>query len=1018
MHKIKYKIAAILMCLLLINFSTSVNAQNDKGTSISLEFSLVNEQGEPVKNALVYSAYQRLPIEMNDNNSIKIKTSSKDVLVIKAFGYEDVTLNVTDVKGKVVLPVKALFSGSESVIYTPYSQTTERNTVGAYSKVSGEELENNATTSLYNSIGGRINGLFQQQNFAKPGSPSHRTYVRGNWGDYITIVDGVQREIDNLDPEVIESVQLLKDASLKAMYGGVQANGILVVKTKRGKANINNTTVRSEVGVQMPTHLPKYLDSYDYAVNYNKAMSNAGADPLYDEYALEQYKSGTSPYLYPSVDFYDELLNSSSSVRKISAQSTGGSEKVRYFSHIGYEHEGGLEKQAKYPNKSNAFNLRAAVDMEVNEFISFSASLNSSLQQLNSSSVNSGTFFNRITSYYPNDFPLTIPRSLAGLTEASEGENDFVYGGTSDKRDNPMGILSNRGYRKINISQVQSDFGALINLDKWVKGLKVQPFVSLDVAFRHDELLGGQFAVYEPTILQTPDGADSLGFNSWGLDELNNSASRENATVRRNFVFYTSVNYDRTFGDHAVSAMLHYAQTKLELGETHEYPRRQNLALKANYTFKNKYVVEAIANRTGVTSFSPDNRHEIFPTIGAAWIISDEDFMSVSAIDYLKLRSSYGVIGSTTYTSEGAYSTHLHDDIYGIGARVGIDGSNENYVAGLNRVGNPNVGFQKSKEFNAGIDALLFNQSLWLSAGYFNNLNDGLIADGGDEVPGISGHGAALPWRNCQAVRLSGFEGEINYTKQIEDFKISVGGHFTYGITDRVEDPEPDYPNNGDFDGLIILNKPTDIIRGYKVIGTFQDEADIANSPIQTFGAVFPGDLKYEDRNNDGVVDELDRTVVGNNDPRLMYGLNIDLYYKNFNLNIFGVGYGEYTRQLDNKYYRIFGTRKYSDVVVDGLPNGNEHPQLSIRDLNNNFVSSDYWAIDGSYFKLRSVELGYTIPSKITRKIKISKCKIFTRGFNLLTLSKIKKLNPESLNAGVNDYPLMSVFTGGLAISF
>lgn len=1011
-----YRIIAAIMCFLFFSFSTNIYAQKEDNTPVDLVFSVIGENGEAVNDAVIFSSLQRLPIELTSTGKVHLKTLSNDVLVIKSFGYEDLTIQAAKIGEKVVLSGKPHFSGSQNLLYTPYSVTTERRTVGAYSKLSGQELENNPTTSIYNSLGGRLNGFFQQQNYANPGMSSHDTYVRGNWGGYITIVDGVARDASNLEPEVIESVQLLKDASLKAMYGGRQANGILVIKTKRGETNINSSTVRTEFGLQMPTRLPNYLNSYDYAVNYNKAMTNAGADPLYNPLVLENYKNGTSPYLYPDVDFYDELLNKTMSVRKVSVQTTGGTERVRYFTHLGYKYDGGLEKNAKYDNNKSAFFIRAAADMEVNNFISFNASFNASLEQMKSSAVSASRFFSTISSYHPNVFPLTIPKDVVGLPTL---ENDFVYGGTSEKQDNPLGILSNRGYRDNNRSYVQSDFSLKFDLDQWVKGLSIVPFVSLDVAFSHDELLGGSFAVYEPIASISPvSGEDTLIFKNWGIDNLENSASRQNAKVARNFVFHTSVNYNRVFGNNSVSALLHFNQSKYEIGEAHEYPRRQNLAIRVNYMYRSKYVLEGIANRTGVTSFRPDRRYKIFPTIGAAWIVSDEDFMDIAFFDYFKLRTSYGIIGSTTYSSEGAYSTHLDDDIYGVGERVGIDGSNENYVAGLDRVGNPNIGFQKSKEFNIGFDALMFEKSLWLTFGYFNNLNDDLIATGADEVPGVTGHNAALPWRNCQAYRLSGVEGELNYTMRFGDFRMSVGGNFTYGISNVVEDPEPNYPTDGTYDGIIILDKPADAIFGYEVIGEFQDETDIENSPVQTFGAVFPGDLKYDDRNMDGIIDSRDRTVIGNNSPRIQYGITLDFYHKGFNLNILGMGYGAYERQLNNSYYQVFGTRKYSDIVITGLPNGNPHPKLSIRDLDNNFVSSDYWTISGSYFKLRSVELGYTFPLEMTRKIKISKCKVFTRGFNLFTISKIKKLDPESINAGINNYPLMTSVSAGLTVSF
>jgi len=381
----------------------------------------------------------------------------------------------------------------------------------------------------------------------------------------------------------------------------------------------------------------------------------------------------------------------------------------------------------------------------------------------------------------------------------------------------------------------------------------------------------------------------------------------------------------------------------------------------------------------------------------------------------LKLRASYGVLGSTTYTAEGGFSTHLYQDIWRQNGTISLDG--ENYLVSLDKTGNPNIGFQKSHEFNAGIDAVLFDRSTRLSLGYFNNLNDGFIGDRGNITPGVIGKGEALPFWNFKEFRLKGVEGELWYSRFVGDLELNLGANFTYGISTRIVDGEPDYPEDT-FNGLITQGRPVDAIMGLNAIGVFEDQADIDQSPMQMFGPVRPGDIKYEDTNNDGYVDERDRDEIGNSSPRLQYGMNIDLKYKGFNLNVLFAGYGKYNRMLGNQYYQIYGNRKYSQVVVDGLPNGNPHPQLSVLSSENNFVNSNYWIVNGGFLKLRNVELGYTLPHKITQKFSVNDIKVFARGYNLATFSKIKDLDPENINAGIGNFPLCRTLSAGLSVSF
>lgn len=1010
-----YKNILIIFCLLFTLQEFDVNAQKAnkkvKTTKMTITSQVVDESDRPISGARVHSSHSRMYTDTNKNGYFKVNTNADDILVVKADGYQSQIIPLSDEmlkKGKIILKADKLFEGEYHMISVPFGTTTARRTVGAFSSVSGEKLEETPSLSLPDALGGRINGLFQLQNTLVPGWTNHTMFVRGAYGDYITIVDGVERTLDYLEPEVIESVEILKDATLKALYGGLQANGILFITTKKGKAYENSVRINVEQGIQTPTRLPDFLNAYEYATYYNQALANDGLQPLYDQKALDAYKNHTDPIFYPDVDYYKEFLNKTFPITRANTQISGGNRNVRYFAHMGYQGHGGLEKYTKYPNSDNTMTARASIELDVLDFIKANAGFNTAYETREWPNISTQNFFAPLAAYHPNDIPILIPGSVVGRSES-----EYLLGGNAEKQNNPYGLLTRRGNAERRFSYIQSDLGVTFDLNQWIKGLKIVPFVTFDVYNAETASQGATFAVYEP---KKDSETENITVVKWGEDTRSTSQSRTDANVERNYAFNLTATYQRTFGKNDFKGILNYYQSRHEIRNVNEVPRRQNLGLHLSDMIKNKYIVELDVNRVGVTSFSKTNRYGIFPAFGGGWILSEEDFFKgIKFVDYLKLKASYGILGSTTTTPEGAFTTHIYDDVWKVNGTINLD--DENYLVSLERTGNPNAKFQKSYEFNAGIDALLFDKSTRLSLGYFNNVNDGMLVTREDIIPGIIGLNEALPYWNYNKFGLKGFEGELEYSRFFGNLKFCFSANMTYGISKRIIDAEPPFPI-ATFEGLIMEGRPVDAIMGYKVIGTFQNQDDIDYSPQQTFGLVRPGDLKYADTNRDNVIDERDREEIGNSSPRLQYGLTFDFDYKGFNLNLLIIGYGKYERLLDTQYYQIYGKRKYSRVVIDGLPNGNSHPKLSAFALNNNFVSSDYWIVDGSFIKLRNAELGYTLPHQLTGKININKVKFFVRGHNLLTFSKIKDLDPENLTAAIGNFPLCTTYSLGVSMSF
>ena len=992
----------LLLTAMVVMLSTPVSfAQNKAGREL-VKISVVDTSGTPVENARISSSKNRHIYRVGTDGKLEAYLRADDVIKIMADGYDTQVVNLSAQSKEITVKLAQLPVGMDpaSRVHLVTGETIDaRRIVGAYSAVSGEVLEQTPTGYIQDALGGRLNGLFQMKTSTLPGSPSWTQFIRAKQGDFTVMVDGVERSIDYLDPETIESVQLLKDATLKSLYGGIQNNGILMITTRRGVPNENQIRVNVQSGVQMPTRLPKYLNAYDYTSLYNQALINSGFDPAFNP---EDYLNG-DPIRYPDVDYYDQFLKNAATITRANAQLSGGSERTQYFAHFGFQNEGGLENYTKYPNKNNVFTLRGNIDNTILGFITLRAGFNAVFNKRSWFNVDASDFFGALSGNRPTEFPIFIPGDLVGRPD-----KEFVLGGTADNQNNPYGFLMNRGYYETEHSYIQSDFSLDVDLNRWVKGLRVRPQVTFDVDHTLNMKQGDTFAVYEPVYTN-----DNVSFLTWGQDKVSTGKSRSGNGIQRNWAINLSADYDRTFGKHAVTAHAMFFQQGKKFASQLQQLRRINLGGMVNYMYDNKYVAEVSVNYVGVGSFAPGKRFGTFPAFGAGWILSEESFMKTSWLDYLKVRASYGILGSTSYANNGLLSAFYYRDEWTLSGTYGVTDLNNR--AYLSQTGNPDIGFQKSYELNVGVDFEMFNRAFSGSLTYFNNKLDGGFANMSAMMPGVLGKNGALIMYNYKKYANQGIEAELAYTKRWGDWNVSVGGNFTYGTAEVTREVDPNYPAG--FEGLRKVSKVGDV-KGLQVIGTFTDANDIATSPKQQYGVVQPGDLKYKDVNNDGYIDDKDLRVIANTTPSVQYGITVDIEWKGFNLNILGYGLAGFDRMLDNTYYQIYGTRKYSNVLKDGLPNGNAHPILRAQFSNNNYKDSDYWVVDGGFFKLRNVELGYTFNHDLSSKIGLNSLKVFVRGTNLFTLSKIKDLDPEALNAGITGYPLMTTITGGISFTF
>ncbi len=819
---------------------------------------------------------------------------------------------------------------------------------GNMSTVKGDELTTYPALMINEALAGRLPGVFIRQNQGTPGTDDFDISIRGSMGSYIVLVDGVERALTQYDIEQIEEVSVLKDPVSKALYGGRLTNGIIMVTTKRGKNIGKEFRINLQQGLKTPTRLPGYLDSYNFALKYNEALANDGITMgRYNQEALDAYKTGSMPYIYPNVDFYDEFLSKTMNLTRVNAEYYGGNEKTRYYVHGSYQNEGGLEKYGDKKTKQDAFNLQGNLDTQFSDYILLHANFAGYIADRQY--PGEGFDFTTLSSRYPNAYPIFI-------------KGDSV-GGTTSWRDNPYAAQALSGYTKESQIRAQGDMSLTFKLDKLIKGLSVKPVYSFDTY--HMQRLS---KIHRPAIYSI-DSYDAAG-NPLTLTEIQ---SEQLATEQsfagddylNRWAFMTTVSYNKKFKRHAISAdLLYYLSKSSSAGQQYDY-KRQNLGLRVNYTFADRYTLEGVLNYVGSQSYAPDNRFKFFPAVGAGWLISEESFLkSISAINFLKLNASWGIMG------DGNINPNQWRRSWGSGGRYYFNTSVYGTTSQLTQVENLALDWPKQQETDLSLEANLL-KSIYAKFSWFDYIQSGILSKKVNLIPSIIGGTLFLPYDNFGKNGMRGFEAELSYAKQFNDFSFRVGVHATYSKTRKIIVDELDDEK------FTEVGTPLDAIRGYRAIGYYSQEeidriqAGTSNLPVLTDVnplALKAGNIKYADINGDGVIDKYDTQVIGNNKPGLMYGFDLNVAYKGFNLYVMLLGYGKYNVLLDNSYYQIHSTRKYSNVLIDGLPNGNPHPLLTTGEGTNDFQTSDYWIANGSYLKLQNVALSYSLPKRVVKK--------------------------------------------------
>lgn len=870
------------------------------------------------------------------------------------------------------------------------------------STISTNQLDKSVTTNFGNKLHGRLPGLTVSQTSNEPGVESVNLYSRGigTFGpgrDILILVDGFESSYDQLLPEEIETISLLKDASAVTMYGMRGANGVLLITTKKGKEGPLKINSSAQIGFESPQRLPDFLGSYDYAMLYNEALTNDGLPTQYSASDLSAYQSGNDPYFYPDVNWYDVLLRDSAPVSKYNISFSGGQKGVRYFVMLGYKNRSGIYKntadKTDFSSNSNynQFNVRTNVDIDLSEKLVASVNMGVSLaNKKNPAGYNSNDIFSKMSLIPPNAFPVYNPNG--------------TYGG-NPLYTNPWGDLLETGSYTSNYRTFQSAIKLKYQLDMIADGLSISAAASFNDRFRGYSSKSRTYSRYSIT----KDDSGNIEYRKFG-EPTSLVASENQFEQWRNVGFQSFLNYQKNVAENLIDASLGYDMGTYTLQGERTNFKHLGVNGRISYAHHMKYIGEISFGYYGSNGYREGERFGLFPGASLGWIVSNEDFLKNNAlVDYLKLKTSFGISGNNALGSQ----RFMYDQYYSatgsyIFGNTSIQGYRESTIA------NPGLTWEKKREINFGFDAAFINCLNFKFDLFWQNRYD-ILASPVSMIPGFAG--MYTPQLNVGKVDNKGFEAQIGYQgKRSNDLVFFADLNIWYAKNKITSIPEEIKENQYQ----LSEGKPVGQPFLLEYIGFFENESDIDNSPFQNFDAVQAGDIKYKDQNNDGIVDERDFYPIGyTNIPELTVGLNLGLEYKNVYLNAFIQGVTNRSVYLSGSNFHAFqNDGKISSMALNRWTNATHesasYPRLSSQNNSNNFQNSSFWQRDGSFMNLRNIEFGYNIPNTLLNKNGIKEATLFISGTNLLKWDHVKIADPEILTG----YPAMSAFNIGAKIQF
>ena len=796
-----------------------------------------------------------------------------------------------------------------------------------------------------------------------------------NMGDALILVDGVPRDANNVLPTEIQQITFLKSASAVALYGSRAAKGAVLITTKRGRTDGLNVSVRGNAGMFTPKEYPTYLGAAQYMSLYNEALANDGKSPVYSETDIYNYASGRNPYRYPNIDFFSsDYLKKAYNRYDGDAEFEGGGRFAHFYANIGFYHVGDLIKfgEGKH-NHTNRLNVRGNIDMRFNDWVTGWVDANATFYDQRGDRSN---YWNQSATLRPTtQYPLTplIPIDMmnpdvADMQKMVANSNyivdgRYMLGGTQSLQTNPFASMYAAGYNTFTSRQLQFDAGINFNLDKVLKGLSFKTHAAIDYATSYNSSIQNDYSTYEPVWTNMNGKDEIIGLKKYGTDKHTGTKIVSDSKTVQTIFFSGQFDYNRQFGLHAVDAtLLAHGYQVTTTGEYHR-TSNANLGLNVDYNYDRRYYANLALAAIHSAKLAAGHREAVSPVGTVAWRISREKWMAPTAswLDDLKLNASYGVINEDLDIEK----YYMYDDIFtATGTWWGwSESANAMQTSDSQRGGNDGLGFVKRKELRLGLDASFGKGLVKINANYFNVKFDGLLVTPENIYPSYFHTywpvSTFLPYINYNAQRRSGFDFTLDVHKQLGEVDLMggvTGMYYTSKNTKISENVEYDWQKS---EGTRI-----DALRGYRCLGFFQSEDEIKNSAVINSNTK-PGDLKYQDMNDDGIIDSRDQVVLGHWTPDFYLGFHFTAKYKGFTFFMNWTGDFGGMGVKNNSYEWCYGDRKYSDVVLGRWTPETAatatYPRLTTEGGELNFITSDFWTYKTDAVRLNKVQLTYDL---------------------------------------------------------
>lgn len=1002
----KYKILAlaIFACVTLNGWAQSEDNVTGR---------VLDEKGKPVAGALV---------SVEENPLVRVATDKNGRFEITAVKGSRLKVQTGDDAMKVV----KIENGSELTVVMDYSsekvnygfglQQTNAESTGAVSTVYAENIDKSSAFSIGNSLYGNVLGLTTMQSTGVVWEQMPSMYIRGlktlngNNG-ILLVVDGLERDnnwqaLKYITPEEVESVSVLRDAAALALYGYRGVNGVVNIVTKRGKYDTREINFSYDHAFNYMTRKPELADAYTYASALNEALTNDGKQVRYSQNELNAFKNGTSPYLYPNVNWWEEVFRDRGASDIATLSFRGGSTKMRYYTMMNLQNNRGFIKNfdtnADYSTqeKYSKANFRTNLDIDLSPKTKMQANIMGILNEFSRPGMGSDNLISKLYQLPSAAFPIRTESGLWG-GNTTWGENW-----------NPVALTEGRAYSKGHTRGLYADMSLRQDLSSLTKGLGASVRIGYDnlASYWENHTKGYKYGM--ASVASWENGLPIAGEEITGGKDTEMSGDSKLDWQYRAFNFQMNVDWQRQFGVHSLYSMLLYTYKYDNAKGINNTFYRQNAGWYTHYGFKNRYFADFTLMASASNLLAPDHRWNVSPTVGLAWLISNEKFMqSQNVVDFLKLRASFGMLNTDNIPGNGYWNETVGGgNGYPINNNFGGDGGwHEGRLASVNGT------TEKAYKYNAGVDATLFKGLTLTVDGFYERRSDIWVSSDGQNSAVL---GASGSYVNAGIVDSWGTEIGANYYKKMGNVELNLGGTFTYNrskIIEMLEEPAA-------YDYTRSTGNPVGQIFGLQAIGYFVDQADIDNSLPQQFGPIKAGDIKYKDMNGDKVINSDDRVAMGYNStcPEIYYSFSLGLEWKGLGFSAQFQGVGNYTAILSGTYYHplvdntTISNYVYRNRWTPETPNA-RFPRLTTETVDNNLQTSSLWLADRSFLKLRNCEVYYKLPSSWLNRFWVKNAKVYVRGVDLLCFDSIDQLDPEAMNSS---YPATRSIHVGLSVGF